>query len=165
MTDVGDICKSSKRRCWAARVILRLRPAHRYFPIEQFVFVAFEDMENNADGIQANVNALTDHIGIERISIFDEQNRAHISNQNNKGKESQMSVQLLRALQQFFKVFFNVLAWTKNTKLLVLVNCPCFEVTQFDLYAMLVRLNSHTMNVVTPWLAEISDGKLKSISS
>ena len=68
------------------------------------MFVAFEDMENNADGIQANINAITDHIGLDRMSIFDENNAVRISNQNNKGSDSKMTVQLLRGLRDFYKV-------------------------------------------------------------
>jgi len=61
-------------------------------------------MDNDADGIQANVNAITDHIGVERVSVYDENNAVGISNQNNKGTDATMSIQLLRALQQFFQV-------------------------------------------------------------
>ena len=42
----------------------------RYFPIEQFVFVAFEDMANDGDGIQRNIDMITDHIGVRILSVF-----------------------------------------------------------------------------------------------
>ena len=44
----------------------------RYFPIDQFVFVAFEDMANDGDGIQRNIDLITDHIGVSysvRVAI------------------------------------------------------------------------------------------------
>jgi hypothetical protein len=43
----------------------------RYFPREQFQFLSFEDMEDSGEGIQFNVDALTDHIGVCAQSVGD----------------------------------------------------------------------------------------------
>jgi tetratricopeptide (TPR) repeat protein len=75
----------------------------QYFPIEQFVFLSFEDMQNNADGVQNNINKITDHIGVDRVNILDDKGGASISNQNNKGSHESINTQMLRGLKQFYQ--------------------------------------------------------------
>lgn len=75
----------------------------QYFPIEQFLFLSFEDMENNAEGVQKNIDRITDHIGVPRVDIHKEDGSVTISNTNSKGKHEKPSIQVLRGLKNFFQ--------------------------------------------------------------
>jgi len=42
----------------SSHAVVVLATSSRYFPIEQFVFLSFEDMEGDADGVQSNIDAV-----------------------------------------------------------------------------------------------------------
>ena len=75
----------------------------QYFPIEQFLFLSFEDMENSAEGVQSNIDRITDHIGVPRVDIHKDDGSVTISNTNSKGKHEKPSIQVLRGLKNFFQ--------------------------------------------------------------
>ena len=75
----------------------------KYFPIENFLFVKFEHMKH-PDDIQENFNRICTHIGIEPVSVLDEEGNVGISNVNPHGTRYKMPNSVLKKLRDFFEV-------------------------------------------------------------
>ena len=74
----------------------------QYFPLENFLFVKFETMQKPED-MQHNFNRMVSHIGLDPVTILDENGDIGISNVNPHATRYKMPNDLLKKLRDFYE--------------------------------------------------------------